>query len=95
MLLTWLPMIFLVVIFFFFMRQLQSGGGKAMSFGKSKAKLMNENQNKITFADVAGVEEAKEDVQEIIEFLRDPKKFTRLRRPDSEGRPADGPPGHR
>lgn len=78
LLITWLPMLFLVAIFFFFMRQLQSGGGKAMSFGKSKAKLMNENANKITFADVAGVDEAKEEVQEIIEFLRDPKKYTRL-----------------
>ncbi len=92
-LLTWLPMIFLVVIFFFFMRQLQSGGGKAMSFGKSKAKLMNENQNKITFADVAGVEEAKEDVQEIIEFLRDPKKFTRLGGRIPKGVLLMGPPG--
>ena len=92
-LLTWVPMIILVVIFFFFMRQLQSGGGKAMSFGKSKAKLMNENQNKITFADVAGVEEAKEDVQEIIEFLRDPKKFTRLGGRIPKGVLLMGPPG--
>ncbi len=92
-LLTWLPMLFLVAIFFFFMRQLQSGGGKAMSFGKSKAKLMNENQNKITFADVAGVEEAKEDVQEIIEFLRDPKKFTRLGGRIPKGVLLMGPPG--
>jgi cell division protease FtsH len=92
-LLTWLPMIFLVAIFFFFMRQLQSGGGKAMSFGKSKAKLMNENQNKVTFADVAGVEEAKEDVQEIIEFLRDPKKFTRLGGRIPKGVLLMGPPG--
>ena len=92
-LITWLPMIFLVAIFFFFMRQLQSGGGKAMSFGKSKAKLMNENQNKITFSDVAGVDEAKEDVQEIIEFLRDPKKFTRLGGRIPKGVLLMGPPG--
>ena len=92
-LITWLPMIFLVAIFFFFMRQLQSGGGKAMSFGKSKAKLMNENQNKITFADVAGVDEAKDDVQEIIEFLRDPKKFTRLGGRIPKGVLLMGPPG--
>ncbi|MEQ8273044.1 MAG: ATP-dependent zinc metalloprotease FtsH [Deltaproteobacteria bacterium] len=92
-LITWLPMIFLVAIFFFFMRQLQSGGGKAMSFGKSKAKLMNENQNKVTFADVAGVDEAKDDVHEIIEFLRDPKKFTRLGGRIPKGVLLMGPPG--
>ncbi|MFO7706114.1 MAG: ATP-dependent metallopeptidase FtsH/Yme1/Tma family protein, partial [Halopseudomonas sp.] len=77
-LISWLPMIFLFVIFFFFMRQLQAGGGKAMSFGKSKAKLMSDHQNKITFEDVAGIEEAKEEVEEIVEFLKDPKRFTRL-----------------
>ncbi|MCB9556842.1 MAG: ATP-dependent metallopeptidase FtsH/Yme1/Tma family protein [Deltaproteobacteria bacterium] len=77
-LISWLPMIFLFVIFFFFMRQLQAGGGKAMSFGKSKAKLLSDHQNKVTFEDVAGVEEAKEEVQEIVEFLKDPKRFTRL-----------------
>ncbi|MBW2703734.1 MAG: ATP-dependent zinc metalloprotease FtsH [Deltaproteobacteria bacterium] len=77
-LLSWLPMIFLFVIFIFFMRQLQSGGGKAMSFGKSKARLMTNQTNKITFADVAGVDEAKEELEEIIEFLKHPKKFTRL-----------------
>ena len=92
-LINWLPIIVLVVIFFLFMRQLQSGGGKAMSFGKSKAKLMNENQNKITFADVAGVDEAKDDVQEIIEFLRDPKKFTRLGGRIPKGVLLMGPPG--
>ncbi len=77
-LISWLPMIFLIAIFIFFMRQMQAGGGKAMSFGKSRARLISENQNKITFSDVAGVEEAKDELQEIIEFLRDPKKFTRL-----------------
>ena len=77
-LISWLPMIFLFAVFFFFMRQIQSGGGKAMSFGKSKAKLLNSPNKKITFKDVAGVEEAKEEVQEIIEFLKDPKKFTSL-----------------
>ena len=77
-LLSWLPMLLLFAIFFFFMRQLQSGGGKAMSFGKSRAKLLTDHQNRITFKDVAGVEEAKDEVEEIIAFLKDPKKFTRL-----------------
>ena len=75
---SWLPMILLFVFFFFFMRQLQIGGGKALSFGKSKARLMSDTQRRITFADVAGVEEAKDDLQEIIEFLREPHKFTKL-----------------
>jgi cell division protease FtsH len=74
----WLPMLLLVGVFFLFMRQLQSGGGKAMSFGKSKAKLLSDHQNRVTFKDVAGVEEAKDEVEEIIAFLKDPKKFTRL-----------------
>ena len=74
----WLPMLFIFLLFFFFMRQLQSGGGKAMSFGKSKARLLNESENKVTFADIAGIDEAKSELQEIIEFLKDPKKFTRL-----------------
>jgi cell division protease FtsH len=77
-LMTWLPMLFLLGIFFFFMRQLQASGGKAMSFGKSKARLLNESQNKVTFADVAGIDEAKDDCEEIIAFLKDPKKFQRL-----------------
>ena len=71
-------MLVLFVIFFLFMRQLQSGSGKAMSFGKSKAKLLSDTSKRITFDDVAGVEEAKEELQEIIHFLRDPKRFTRL-----------------
>ncbi len=78
LIISWLPMIFLIFIFFFFMRQLQGGGGKAMNFGKSKARLLSESQTKITFKDVAGIEEAKEEVEEIIAFLKDPKKFTRL-----------------
>ena len=60
------------------MRQLQAGGGKAMSFGKSKAKLMTEHHNKVTFADVAGIDESKDELEEIISFLKDPKKFTKL-----------------
>ena len=77
-LVTWLPMIFLVGILLFFMRQLQTSGGKAMSFGKSRARLLNESQNKVTFTDVAGIDEAKDDCEEIIAFLKDPKKFQRL-----------------
>ncbi|MFO0693114.1 MAG: ATP-dependent zinc metalloprotease FtsH [Polyangiales bacterium] len=77
-LVTWVPMILLLFIFFFFMRQLQASGGKAMSFGKSRARLLNESQNKVTFADVAGIDEAKDDCEEIIAFLKDPKKFQRL-----------------
>lgn len=68
----------LVVAFIFFMRQFQGNNGKAMTFGKSKAKLLNENQNKVTFSDIAGIDEAKEELQEVVEFLRSPKKFTRL-----------------
>ncbi len=75
---SWFPMILLIGVWIFFMRQMQSGGGKAMSFGKSKAKLLSETQHRITFKDVAGIEEAKEEVEEIIDFLKDPKKFTRL-----------------
>ncbi|HEX4458347.1 MAG TPA: ATP-dependent zinc metalloprotease FtsH, partial [Polyangia bacterium] len=90
---SWLPMLALVFIFFLFMRQLQSGGGKAMSFGKSKAKLLGEHQNKVTFADVAGVEEAKDEVEEIISFLKDPKKFTKLGGRIPKGVLMMGPPG--
>jgi cell division protease FtsH len=92
-LVTWLPMIFLLVIFFFFMRQLQASGGKAMSFGKSRARLLNESQNKVTFADVAGIDEAKDDCEEIIAFLKDPKKFQRLGGRIPKGVLLMGPPG--
>ena len=88
-----LPLVLVVLIFFFFMRQLQAGGGKAMSFGKSKARLLNESQNKVTFEDISGVEEAKEELEEIIEFLRDPKKFTRLGGRIPKGVLLMGPPG--
>jgi len=75
---SWLPILLLVGVWIFFMRQMQAGGGKAMSFGKSRAKLMTDKTQKTTFADVAGVDEAKEELEEVVEFLRDPRKFTKL-----------------
>ncbi len=77
-LVSWFPMIVLIGVWIFFMRQMQSGGGKAMSFGKSRARLQSDKSTKVTFDDVAGIDEAKEELGEIIEFLREPKKFTRL-----------------
>src|SRR4030043_318017 len=77
-LLSWVPMLLLIGVWVFFMRQMQVGGGKALSFGKSRARLMTDSQEKVTFEDVAGIDEAKDELQEIIEFLRDPRKFTRL-----------------
>ena len=77
-LISWFPTILLIAIWIFFMRQMQSGGGKAMSFGKSRARLLTDRSKKVTFNDVAGIDEAKAELQEIIDFLRDPKKFTRL-----------------
>ncbi|MBN1907763.1 MAG: ATP-dependent zinc metalloprotease FtsH [Deltaproteobacteria bacterium] len=78
LLLSWLPMLLLIGVWVFFMRRNQSGGGGAFSFGKSRAKLMSASQKKITFNDVAGIDEAREELQEIIDFLKSPKKFTRL-----------------
>ncbi len=75
---NWLPLLLIVGMFLFVMRQIQAGGGKAMSFGKSRARLLTENKNRVTFKDVAGVEEAKDDLQEIVSFLKDPRKYTRL-----------------
>jgi len=90
---SFLPMVVIVFLFYVIMRQIQAGGGKAMSFGKAKAKLLTDNQNKVTFADVAGVEEAKDEVEEIIAFLKDPKKFTRLGGRIPKGVLMMGPPG--
>ncbi|MEE9615303.1 MAG: ATP-dependent zinc metalloprotease FtsH [Thermodesulfobacteriota bacterium] len=77
-LVSWLPFLLIIGLWVFFMRQMQSGGGKAMSFGKSRAKLLTEDQHRITFKNVAGIDEAKDEVEEIIDFLKDPKKFTKL-----------------
>jgi len=77
-LVSWFPTLLLIGVWVFFMRQMQSGGGKAMSFGKSRARLMTDRSKKVTFDDVAGIDEAKAELQEVVEFLRDPKKFTRL-----------------
>ncbi|NLD27705.1 MAG: ATP-dependent metallopeptidase FtsH/Yme1/Tma family protein [Myxococcales bacterium] len=93
MLISWLPMLLLFGFFFFSMRQLQAGGGKAMSFGRSKAKLIADNLKRITFADVAGVDEAKDELREIIAFLREPKKFTMLGGRIPKGVLLMGPPG--
>ncbi len=93
MLINWLPMILLFVFFFFFLRQLQSGGGKAMSFGKARAKMLTENDKRMTFVDVAGVEEAKEELVEIVDFLKDPKKYTSLGGKIPKGCLLVGPPG--
>jgi len=90
---SWLPFILLIAIWIFFMRQMQLGGGKALSFGKSRARLITDQGKKITFADVAGIEEAKEEVQEIIEFLKDPKRFQKLGGKIPKGVLLVGPPG--
>ncbi len=90
---SWFPLILLVGVWIFFMRQMQMGGGKAMSFGKSRAKLLTEAQGKITFEDVAGIEEAKEELEEIIAFLKEPKKFTALGGKIPKGVLLVGPPG--
>jgi cell division protease FtsH len=89
----WFPMLLLVGVWIFFMRQMQIGGGKAMSFGKSRAKLLTENTHKVTFADVAGIDEAKDELEEIIQFLKDPKRFTRLGGRIPKGVLLVGPPG--
>ncbi len=92
-LLSWLPMLVFIGVWIFFMRQMQGGGTKALSFGKARARLLTEKQNRITFTDVAGVEEAKEELQEIIEFLKDPQKFQKLGGRIPKGVLLMGPPG--
>src|SRR5438552_5230516 len=93
MLISWAPFILLIGFWVFFMRQMQSGGNKALSFGKSKAKLLASQQKKVTFKDVAGTDEAKEELQEIIEFLREPQKFQKLGGRIPKGVLLVGPPG--
>jgi len=92
-LLSWFPMLLLIGVWIFFMRQMQGGRGGAMGFGRSKAKLMSDSKKKVTFDDVAGIDEAKEEVQEIVEFLRDPRKFMRLGGKIPKGALLIGPPG--
>ena len=92
-LLSWFPMLLLIGVWIFFMRQMQGGRGGAMGFGRSKAKLLSEARGKVTFNDVAGIDEAKEEVEEIVEFLRDPRKFRRLGGKIPKGALLIGPPG--
>ncbi len=93
LLVSWFPMLLLVGVWIFFMRQMQGGGGKAMSFGRSRARLLNQESARVTFADVAGVDEAKDELSEVVEFLSNPKKFTRLGGRIPKGVLLVGPPG--
>jgi cell division protease FtsH len=92
-LVSWFPMLLLIGVWIFFMRQMQGGGGKAMSFGRSRAKMVTQEETKVTFEDVAGVDEAKEELSEIVDFLSNPKKFTRLGGRIPKGVLLVGPPG--
>ena len=93
LLVSWGPILLLIAVWVFFMRQMQSGGGKAMSFGKSRAKLLSESQTKVMFNDVAGIDEAKDELEEVVSFLKDPKKFSRLGGRIPKGVLLVGPPG--
>jgi cell division protease FtsH len=93
LLINWFPMLLIIAVWIFFIRQMQSGGGKAMGFGKSRAKLLTERQGRVTFEDVAGVDEAKDDLKEIVDFLKDPQKFQRLGGRIPKGVLLVGPPG--
>ena len=93
LLVSWFPMLLLIGVWIFFMRQMQGGGGKAMSFGRSRARLLNQDSARVTFDDVAGVDEAKEELSEVVEFLSNPKKFTRLGGRIPKGVLLVGPPG--